>query len=216
MGIKERRERERIERRNLILNAAEEIVSREGLDGLSIRKIADRIEYSPALIYHYFRNKDAIVEALMERGYQKIINALRSGVMSTGKPENRFRQFAKNYIHAALNNPVEYKTVLLNSSPRVLKHTSVLFKGASTERPAVGMIHHFLKESYLKGCNDDGFVERTVQVLWAAMFGLIIRLLIEEDLPKEQKQNLIEHHIDMMIGSVKWMAQNSLKEELEL
>ena len=61
---KTRRERERDDRRAMILNAAVEVASQEGIDGLSIRKIASKTEYSPAIIYHYFKNKDEILEQI--------------------------------------------------------------------------------------------------------------------------------------------------------
>ncbi|MEX0893041.1 MAG: helix-turn-helix domain-containing protein, partial [Gemmatimonadota bacterium] len=58
MGIAERREREREQVRTLIVEAARDILSAEGLEALSMRAIAERIEYSPATIYLYFKDKD--------------------------------------------------------------------------------------------------------------------------------------------------------------
>jgi AcrR family transcriptional regulator len=60
MGILERKEREKQEMRDLILNVATEMFIEEGYDKTSIRKIADKIEYSPATIYLYFKDKDEI------------------------------------------------------------------------------------------------------------------------------------------------------------
>ena len=45
-------------------------------------------------------------------------------------------------------------------------------------------------------------IELTAQVIWASIFGLIIRLIIEKDLPDEQRQNLIEHHINIVIDGM--------------
>ena len=61
MGISERREREKQELREKILEKAKEILIKEGQDNLSIRNIATAIEYSPATIYLYFQDKDEIV-----------------------------------------------------------------------------------------------------------------------------------------------------------
>ena len=58
MTIEKRRKREIEEMRELILKAASEIMSSDGFDKLSIRKIARKIEYSPSIIYHYFDNKE--------------------------------------------------------------------------------------------------------------------------------------------------------------
>src|SRR5215470_7221170 len=70
MGIKERHERERVALREAILNAARELFVTEGYRNVSMRKIAERIEYSPAAIYSYFPSKDDIFFALAEEGFR--------------------------------------------------------------------------------------------------------------------------------------------------
>src|SRR5438876_4110732 len=70
MGIKERQERDREAVRRSILDAARELFVSEGFQNVSIRKIAERIEYSPAAIYGYFAGKDDIFFALAEEGFR--------------------------------------------------------------------------------------------------------------------------------------------------
>lgn len=70
MGIKERQEREREVVRRAILDAARDLFLTDGFDRVSIRKIAERIEYSPAAIYSYFASKDDIFFALAEEGFR--------------------------------------------------------------------------------------------------------------------------------------------------
>src|SRR5689334_20395629 len=69
MGIKERHERDREAVRRAILDAARELFVAEGYQNVSIRKIAEKIEYSPAAIYSYFPSKDDIFLALAEEGF---------------------------------------------------------------------------------------------------------------------------------------------------
>src|SRR5438876_8995721 len=69
MGIKERQERDREAVRRAILDAARDLFVSEGYANVSIRKIAERIEYSPAAIYGYFPSKDDIFFALAEEGF---------------------------------------------------------------------------------------------------------------------------------------------------
>jgi AcrR family transcriptional regulator len=69
MGIKERHERDREAVRRAILDAARDLFVAEGFENVSIRKIAERIEYSPAAIYGYFPSKDDIFYALAEEGF---------------------------------------------------------------------------------------------------------------------------------------------------
>lgn len=70
MGIKERQERERTAVRQAILSAARDLFVSEGYRNVSMRKIAERIEYSPAAIYGYFPSKDDIFFALAEEGFR--------------------------------------------------------------------------------------------------------------------------------------------------
>ena len=72
MGVKERQEREREATARAILDAARDLFVAEGYDNVSIRKIAERIEYSPAAIYSYFPSKDDIFLALAEEGFRML------------------------------------------------------------------------------------------------------------------------------------------------
>jgi len=74
MGIKERQERDREAVRRSILDAARDLFVSEGYGNVSIRKIAERIEYSPAAIYGYFPSKDDIFFALAEEGFRLLFS----------------------------------------------------------------------------------------------------------------------------------------------
>jgi AcrR family transcriptional regulator len=78
MGIRERHDRERQAVRQAILDAARDLFVAEGYRNVSIRKIAERIEYSPAAIYSYFGSKDDIFFALAEEGFRRLDARVRS------------------------------------------------------------------------------------------------------------------------------------------
>ena len=80
MGIKERQDRERQAVRQAILDAARDLFLSEGYRNVSIRKIAERIEYSPAAIYSYFPSKDEIFFALSEEGFRRLNDKVVSGL----------------------------------------------------------------------------------------------------------------------------------------
>ena len=79
MGIKERQERDREAVRRAILDAARDLFVSEGYAVVSIRKIAERIEYSPAAIYSYFPSKDDIFFELAEEGFRLLSDPARAG-----------------------------------------------------------------------------------------------------------------------------------------
>lgn len=202
MGIQDRKERERKEMRELILNAADSIVKEEGVDGVSIRKIASKIEYSPAIIYHYFKDKEDIINSLIGRGYKKIVDAVSLVQDSYENPWDRLREMLRKYITAALRMPEEYKTIMLNSSSSILNHTSTLFKGAAKEKPALRILYNCIKEVLNNKNLEENTLELITQLVWTSTFGLIIRILIEKDTPREQQELLINYHIDLLMKGI--------------
>jgi len=77
MGIADRREREKEELRKKILEAARELFVTEGYDKVTMRRIAESIEYSPTIIYHYFQDKEALVESLCREDFGNLPDSQR-------------------------------------------------------------------------------------------------------------------------------------------
>src|SRR5918993_5445345 len=92
MGIKERQERDRAAVRTAILDAARDLFVTEGYRNVSMRKIADRIEYSRAAIYSYFPSKDDIFFALAEEGFRKMAEQIGGAVQPARDPLDRLRR----------------------------------------------------------------------------------------------------------------------------
>lgn len=203
MSIRERKEREKNQRQELILNAANEIITVEGVGQLSIRKIANKIEYSPSVIYHYFRDKEDIINHLMQRSYQKIIKALASAQALASEPREKIREMNRNYIDLALEMSEQYLAIMLNKSPSILEHTSILVPDAAKKRAALEILCQNIKELYPNQSVDDSLIELTAQTIWTATFGLIIRLITEKELiSQEQKNKLIEHHLKIIVEKI--------------
>ena len=95
MGIKQRREREKQEVRQDILIAAREIALHEGWQAVTIRKVAERIEYSPSMIYEYFASKEAMLLALHSEGSHLLALALKTAKRSSDDPEERLIRMAE-------------------------------------------------------------------------------------------------------------------------
>jgi AcrR family transcriptional regulator len=103
LGIRERQERERESVRRAILDAARDLFIAEGYQNVSIRKIAERIEYSPAAIYGYFASKDDIFFALAEEGFHLLYEVAHATPTPTDPLEGlrtclwSFHEFSKRY-----------------------------------------------------------------------------------------------------------------------
>ncbi|MBY3621949.1 TetR/AcrR family transcriptional regulator [Acinetobacter sp. CUI P1] len=202
--IKEKRQlREREEMKKRILQAAASLIAEEGIEKLSIRKIAEKIEYSPGIIYHYFQGKDEIVVRYLQQKYTDMVDGLQSVHRKAEhelSPELLLKQSLEQWIRMTLTTSVEYRNIMLNDTPAVLSYTAVLFKGAGQERKAIGMLCQCLSRFESKAQHMESSIELTAQVMWSAAFGLIMRLIVEKDLPEEQVEALISCYLDSMIS----------------
>ncbi|HVI56264.1 MAG TPA: TetR/AcrR family transcriptional regulator [Luteibacter sp.] len=109
MGIKERRDRERAAVRERIIDAAEQIAASKDWDAVTIRAVAAAIEYSPALIYEYFKNKDDILLALMSKGFGRLHEALMKVADAAQPPEAVVEGLGLTYWEFALGSPTLYQ-----------------------------------------------------------------------------------------------------------
>jgi AcrR family transcriptional regulator len=104
MGIIERRLRQKEEIRNNILSTAWQMVKDEGWQSLSIRKIADAIEYSAPVIYDHFENKEAILHEFGKQGFELLAKKLRVAKEKHDKPEDQLKAIADAYWNFAFRN----------------------------------------------------------------------------------------------------------------
>jgi AcrR family transcriptional regulator len=111
MGTKERRDRERQELRHAILRAAREIAAREGWQSVSMRKVAERIEYTPPTIYEHFSSKEALLLELMREGFRLLMERVQAGNSTAASPEARIMAVALAYWEFAWDYPELYQVM---------------------------------------------------------------------------------------------------------
>jgi len=121
MGIKERHERDREAVHQLILDAARELFVKEGFDNVSIRKIAERIEYSPAAIYGYFPSKDDIFFSLAEDGFRLLYGGQRDAeALDALPPLERIRAVFWRLYEFSCEQPQYFALMFVDRSvPRI-------------------------------------------------------------------------------------------------
>lgn len=102
--------------RQKILDTARKILVSEGLAGLSMRTLADQILYSPSAIYNYYENKEAILQAIRDEGWQ-LMSFAQSKVSETLPPPEKLLASGKAYLAFAENYPEHY--LLMFNTPDV-------------------------------------------------------------------------------------------------
>src|SRR5258705_10796787 len=105
MGVKERRARQKKFLRQEILDAASELFVRDGYENVSMRRIADKIEYSPTTIYIYFKDKAELLEQVCKGTFARLVQRLTKIMEQPGDPVRRLKQELIAYRQLALETP---------------------------------------------------------------------------------------------------------------
>ncbi len=116
MGVLERKEREKLEIRNQILEAATELFLKEGFDKTSMRGIAEKIEYSAATIYLHFKDKNEIFKAIHDKGFEIFFGKL-SESQKIENPYMRLRRMGDLYLEFAFEHREFYDLMFVMRAP---------------------------------------------------------------------------------------------------
>src|SRR5438067_1363179 len=172
MGTRERREREREETRDRILDAAREMFADEGIDAVTMRAIADRIEYTPTAIYHHFRDKQALIAELCERDYRALAHHFQR-IGRIEDPIERLRRIGLAYAEFALAYPNHYRFMFMTS--KVAEHPALDADRGNPEEDAYAMVRDTVAEGFMAGRFRPELtsVEQIAQVAWASVHGVV-------------------------------------------
>jgi AcrR family transcriptional regulator len=169
VGIAERREREREEVRRKILDAAHELFATEGYDRVTMRRIAEAIEYSPTTIYLHFKDKDELVQCLCQEDFTKLIQEL-SGQETPADPAEAMRQMGLAYARFGLKYPNHYRFMFLTP-----------FGHGHEPSPAGHQAFQLVQSVVAKAIESGRFrpapVDTVAQVLWANLHGAVSLLI---------------------------------------
>jgi AcrR family transcriptional regulator len=164
VSIQERRERERADRHQLIVQSARELAENEGWDAVTTRRLAERIEYSQPVLYSHFANKDAIVEAVALEGFAELAEAMNSSRAATKNPRDAFAAVTRAYVAFAEANPALYLAMFTMSTELPFARPDA----PASLKAGFGEIQSALAP--LAGDRDAGTF---TEVGWSALHGLI-------------------------------------------
>ncbi|SRR6266853_1334398 len=183
MGIKERQERDREAVRGSILDAARELFVSEGYRNVSIRKIAEKIEYSPAAIYGYFPSKDDIFYALAEDGFRLLHTRDNAAALDAEfnklEPIERIKAIFWRLYEFSRQHPQYFELMFLDRSvPRINQGYERFAFARQMKSHLIGQIQAAIDAGALPSHLDANVVFRllTMGLLGAAMMRLSDRL----------------------------------------
>src|SRR4051794_10853344 len=187
MGIKERQERDREAVGRSILDAARELFTAEGYQNVSIRKIAERIEYSPAAIYSYFPSKDDIFFALADEGFHLLGGPRHpdhAGRMEAMAPIERIRAIFWHFYEFSREHPQYFALMFVDRSvPRVSREYERFAFAREMKRSILEEIRQCIASGALPAALDPAAAMRTLTsgLIGVATLRLSDRLGPDED-----------------------------------
>jgi AcrR family transcriptional regulator len=199
MGVQERRAREKKELRQEIVDAARELFVKEGFDNVSMRKIAEKIEYSPTTIYLYFHDKadllDYIVEETLTKLQQKLAT-LRHGL----DPLAELKAGLRAYIEYWTKHPNDFRVAFMTD-------LRALDPSRSWRCWQVGEAIYKSLQSGLVECRQAGILriddlELASQAVWAALYGLVSLFIMKPHFQWVDQDRLIDTVVNSAVDSM--------------
>lgn len=201
MGSKQRVEREKESVRAAILQAARQLFVEEGYRNVSMRKLAERIEYSPAAIYSYFPAKDDIFFALAEEGFRLLHQAGNRILEEHADPFETLRRLFWAYYRFSREQPQYFELMFLDRTVPQISRQWERFSFVFEMTRGMSAI--------VQRCIDTGVFgpgtnpEAAFHILWAATHGPATIALCCRLSPGEDADALARDAIETALAGLK-------------
>ena len=193
-----RRARQREDARRAILDATEELLLEAGGDAFGVRALAARCGYTAPTIYHYFGDKDGLIDALLEERFARLLAEVRT-VPQGDDPLDNLRAMLRAYLRFAERNPTFYRLILAGRDDPERSPPSV--------EAAVALMMQPWEDLRAAGRLDGVDPEAASQALWGLIHGLTALRVARPD--HEWAPNLTEIAVDAMLrGLVRGSAED--------
>jgi AcrR family transcriptional regulator len=196
MSALSQRRKHKEELRRLILDAAREIFVRQGYESFSMRKLAEKIEYSPGSVYLHFNSKEELFECLVDESFARLLKTLLA--LQNGKelqdPVAELKKGLRAYVEFGLRNPNDYRFAFMLKPP--VENRPYKVHGAFESLRY--MVGRCVEEKRFRAVD----VETTSQALWASVHGITSLLIQRPAFPWVAKKKLIEQVINTAIDSL--------------
>jgi AcrR family transcriptional regulator len=202
MGVKERREREKLETRDLILEAARELFVSHGYEGVSMRKVADKIEYSPTAIYVHFADKEALFRELCHRDFERLAQVFQGAALPQD-PVERLKHTGRTYVEFGRHYPNHYRLMFMTPHPQTELDEHDCEVRGNPEMDAYAMLKRTVQQAIDAGVFRAGMddAELISQTLWSAVHG-VISLHIAKQFDSWVEWRSLEERVELMLDAV--------------
>jgi AcrR family transcriptional regulator len=207
MGVKERRQREKESLRDEILGAARDIFIHEGYEGLSMRRVADKIEYSPTTIYLHFKDKSELVFSLCEETFAKLNHEMQSRLPKISDPLERLYAGLHLYVEFGLKNPQQYIATFMVPHDHASAEEKQRYNSPTSQgMQAFGILRQGVADCVSAGVLKDVDPSLAASSMWAGIHGITSLLISHEAFPWGDRKKVIDFLIESMIEGIRAKA----------
>lgn len=204
MGITERKEKQKQEIKKMILDASMKLFMEQGFENVSIRKIADLIEYSPTTVYLYFKDKNEILFNLHEQGFHKMAE-YNADLWTIKNPLVRLAKMGEYYIRFGLENPAFYELMFILKAPmEALEALDEKCEWKSGDQ-ALGKLKETIQECMDKKLIEKGDVDAVAMSIWSMVHGMValaIRDRFDKLVPRDQMVAMMQRGLTWQLNSL--------------
>lgn len=170
----ERRERERLELRTRILDAARELFVEEGYEAVTMRRIAERIEYSPTAIYFHFKDKQALLQELCDADFGALAGQFQK-IANIADPIDRLRRIGRAYVEFAIAYPNHYRLMFMTPHPPGMRAADSQLARGNPEEDAYAFLRATCAEAIASGRLRPEWKDADLvsQMVWAGTHGVV-------------------------------------------
>ncbi len=199
MIVDEKKEEGQESLRQEILSAAQDLFVNEGYTNVSMRKIAEKIGYSPTAIYLHFRDKGDLMHQICEQTFARLARNIRAIQELSDGPLEKLRSGMREYIYFGLKHPGEYELVFITPLQESIKGEYSSSNGKEAFETMTGVVNECVSKMLLKS----GDVTLISQTLWAGIHGVTSLLISHKNFPFVDREKLIDCTIDTLILGIK-------------
>jgi AcrR family transcriptional regulator len=185
--------------RQEIIDAARELFVAEGYQSVSMRKIADKIGYSPTTIYLYFKDKTDLLHQICEQTFARLAQNIQAIQQLSDNPLEKLRSGMREYIYFGLKYPSQYEIIFIAPLPKNLGLQFEQTNGEIAFNTLRGVINECISANLLR-IND---VELISQTLWAGLHGVTSLLIKHGGFPFVERNKLVDNLIETLITGIK-------------
>jgi AcrR family transcriptional regulator len=203
MGVKERRARQKSLLRQEILDAARDILVREGYDSLSMRRGADNIDYSPTAIYLHFKDRDELVFCVCEEFMAGLVREMKDIVGRTSDPMAALRKSLRRYIEFGLANQQQYLATFVIPHANTPEMEARFTEPATMSMQGFGLLVELVAECVRQKKLRRIDVETAARSVWAGVHGLTSLLIVMPRFDWGDRERVIDQLVSMLVDGLR-------------